>query len=243
MSHGKQFTLYSHKIGPNGWKVAFLFEELGLTYETVWLEFDKNQQKQSPHIDLNPNGRIPTIIDHYNNDFVLWESNAILLYLVDKYDKDGKLRLSNPNDEYLQLQWLFFQASGQGPYYGQATHFISHHPVRVPTAVERYQDETKRVISVLESVLSKEEWIVGGKFGLAEIALFPWHDIAERTIFPSGTYDTAKEAPHVRAWYERLKERPSIKKCWAEREESVTAFQVIEKVSLAHKSLEEASKQ
>ncbi|KZT23308.1 glutathione S-transferase [Neolentinus lepideus HHB14362 ss-1] len=240
MSHGKQFTLYSHKTGPNGWKVAFLFEELGLTYETVWLEFDKNQQKQSPHIDLNPNGRIPTIIDHYNNDFVLWESNAILLYLVDKYDKDGKFRLSDLNDQYRQLQWLFFQASGQGPYYGQATHFIMRHPVNVPTAVKRYQDETKRVISVLESVLSKEEWMVGGKFGLAEIALFPWQDAAVRLIFPSGTYDTAKEAPHVHAWIERLRERPSIKKCWAEHDENVKAAGIIERIPLYHKRIEEA---
>ncbi|TFK49799.1 glutathione S-transferase [Heliocybe sulcata] len=222
MSHGKQFTLYSHKagFGPNGWKVAFLFEELGLTYETVWLEFDKKQQKQSPHIDLNPNGRIP----------------------MDKYDKEGKFKLSNPNDKYRELQWLFFQASGQGPYYGQATHFLFNHPVRVPTAAKHYLDEVKRVVSVLESVLSKQEWLVGGKFGLADLAFFPWHDNAVRLMFAPGTDGLAKDAPHVHAWYERLKERPSIKKCWAEREEGVRASGIMEKVPTALQSIEDASK-
>ena len=95
-------------------KVAFLLEELGLTYQSVYLDFSKNEQKSPEHTNLNPNGRITTLIDHKNGDFAVWESNAILLYLVEKYDKENKLGVSNENDKYTLLQWLFFQASGQG---------------------------------------------------------------------------------------------------------------------------------
>lgn len=93
-------------------EVAYLLEALGLTYESKFLEFDKEEQKGDEHTSLNPNGRIPTIIDHTNNDYSLWESDAILLYLVDRFDKDGKFM---PQDRYKALNLLFFQASGQGP--------------------------------------------------------------------------------------------------------------------------------
>ena len=95
-------------------KVAILLEELGLTYESIYLDFGKNEQKQPPHINYNPNGRIPTIIDHKNGDFVLWESDAILLYLVDKYDTEKRFTVTDENEKHLINQWLFFQASGQG---------------------------------------------------------------------------------------------------------------------------------
>ncbi|EPQ52465.1 glutathione S-transferase, partial [Gloeophyllum trabeum ATCC 11539] len=218
MPSDKRFTLYTHKLGPNGWKVSMLLEELGLSNETdvKFLEFDKKEHKQAPHIELNPNGRIPTLVDHGNDDFAVWESDAILLYLVEKYDKDGKFALPDANDKFLQLQWLFFQASGQGPYFGQGNHFLFSHPAVLPTAVKRYQDEAQRVINVLESVLSKQEWLVGGKFGITDIALFPWHDIALKVLFSPGSYNPEKEAPHVHAWYKRVSERPAIKKVWDE---------------------------
>ena len=135
MSHGKQFTLYTHGSGPNGWcvlsfsapilpraltsflfrrKAAFVLEELGLSYEPVYLNFDKGEHKAPPHTQYNPNGRIPTLIDHHNGDFAIWESNAIILYLVDKYDTQKKLTVTDEKDKYSLIQWLFFQASGQG---------------------------------------------------------------------------------------------------------------------------------
>ncbi len=91
-----------------------MLEELGLSYHTIWLDFKNNEHKQSPHVDYNPNGRIPTLIDHKNEDFVLWESNAILLYLAEKYDSEKRLTVTDEKERHVLNQWLFFQASGQG---------------------------------------------------------------------------------------------------------------------------------
>ena len=95
-------------------KVAIILEELGLTYESIYLDFGKGEHKQPPHTTYNPNGRIPTLVDHHNGDFAIWESNAIILYLVDKYDKEKRLTVTDEKDKYSLIQWLFFQASGQG---------------------------------------------------------------------------------------------------------------------------------
>ena len=95
-------------------KAAFILEELGLTYESVFLDFGKGEQKAPSHTQYNPNGRIPTLIDHTNGDFAVWESNAIMLYLVDKYDKEKKLTVIDEKEKFQLIQWLFFQASGQG---------------------------------------------------------------------------------------------------------------------------------
>ena len=91
-----------------------MLEELGLTYESVYLDFSKGEQKAPTHTQYNPNGRIPTLIDHQNGDYAIWESDAILLYLVDKYDTEKKLTVTDEKDKYSLIQWLFFQASGQG---------------------------------------------------------------------------------------------------------------------------------
>lgn len=101
------------------------------------------------------------------------ESNAILQYLVEKYDKEHKIFINDGEEKYAQLQWLYFQASGQGPYFGQVPWFLYYHPEKVPTAVERYRGEVKRVFGVLESVLSKQEWLVGGRPTIADISFIP----------------------------------------------------------------------
>ena len=131
MSHGKHFTLFTHVTGPNGWyvrssrlphkinnrllrKVEFVFEPLGLTFESILVDIANGEHKRAPYTTLNPNGRIPALIDHANGDFVIWESDAILLYLVDKYDAEHKLSVVDEKERYAMIQWLFFQASGQG---------------------------------------------------------------------------------------------------------------------------------
>ncbi|RPD53907.1 glutathione S-transferase C-terminal-like protein [Lentinus tigrinus ALCF2SS1-7] len=215
MSHGKQFTLYTHVGGPNGWKVAILLEELGLTYESIYLDFQKNEQKQSPHVDYNPNGRIPTLIDHKNGDFVLWESNAILLYLVDKYDTEKRFTVTDENQKHIVNQWLFFQASGQGPYFGQAFWFMFYHPEKVPSAVERYQKEAQRVFSVLDGVLAKSPsgWLVGDKLTIADLSFITWNRAAISTIlkeFEGG--EVEKKFPAFYAWHEKLNNRTAVKK-------------------------------
>lgn len=118
-SNGLKPILMFNHVGlhmPNAWKICFLVKELGLDCEMKYLDFNSNEQKQSPHIDYNPNGRIPTLVDRNNNDFAVWESNAILLYLIDQYDPENKLAfMGTTAEEKAQIiQWLFFQASGQG---------------------------------------------------------------------------------------------------------------------------------
>lgn len=98
------------------------------------------------------------------------ESDAIILYLVDKYDTEHKISVADGKDRYTQLQWLFFQASGQGPYFGQLAWFKFHHSEKIPSAVERYQNEVKRVLSVLNGVLSKQDWLVAGKLTVADLS-------------------------------------------------------------------------
>lgn len=96
-----------------------------------------------------------------------------MLYLVEHYDPEHKISVTDAAEKYQQLQWLFFQASGQGPYYGQAVWFVRYHSEQIPSAQERYRNEIKRVLSVLESVLSKQEWLVGGKPTIADISFVP----------------------------------------------------------------------
>jgi glutathione S-transferase len=216
MSHGKQFTLYSHTGGPNGWKVAFVLEELGLTYETVYLKFDKQEQKAPEFTKYNPNGRIPAIIDHYNNDFVLWESVAIMVYLTDKYDPEHKISVSDSDEKYEQLQWLLFQASGQGPYFGQSAWFQFYHKEKVPSAVERYNNEIRRVLGVLDGVLSKQEYLVGGKVTIADLSFIPWNEAASTRILGTD-FDFDKEFPAAAKWHKKLRERESVKKLYTVR--------------------------
>lgn len=149
-THNKHFTLYSHRGGPNPWKVAIVLEELGLDYHTIFVEIG-TENKQPPYTTLCPNGRLPTLVDHKNNDFAIWESGAIILYLVGKYDPERKLSFGAEGDDAARaVQWLMFQMSGelhlgggvvvwllrdladgvlgQGPYYGQAMWFSKYNP-------------------------------------------------------------------------------------------------------------------
>ncbi|KAI0793540.1 glutathione S-transferase C-terminal-like protein [Fomes fomentarius] len=218
MSHGKQFTLYTHVRGPNGWKVAFALEELGLSYEPIYLVFEKGEHKAPEYTKYNPNGRIPALIDHHNGDFVIWESGAILLYLVDRYDKEKRLTVADEKERYSLIQWLFFQASGQGPYFGQAVWFLRLHPEKVPSAVERYQKETVRVLSVLDGVLAKSPsgYLVGGKLTVADLSFVPWNRGALSLILNVGEgigpVDVEKEYPAFHAWHQKLVELPTVKR-------------------------------
>ncbi|KZT69092.1 glutathione S-transferase [Daedalea quercina L-15889] len=211
MSHGKQFTLFTHVLGPNGWKVAFVLAELGLEYEPKYLDFSKQEQKSSEHTKYNPNGRIPTLIDHGNNDFDIWESNAIMTYLVEKYDTEHKISVSNFEEKIQQLQWLFFQASGQGPYFGQYFWFSRYHPDKIPSAVERYQKEALRVTGVLESVLSKQEWLVGGKCTIADLSFVSWNQGAFDIILAGyADFNLERDFPAVHRWHSALIARKTV---------------------------------
>lgn len=213
-----QFTLFSHSGGPNGWKVAFVLEALGLTYETKYLDFKTGEHKAEAHTKLNPNGRIPTLVDN-ETGYTLWESGAILVYLVDKYDKDHKISAdaSKGEDTYKQLQWLFFQASGQGPYFGQAAWFSFFHSEKIPSAVERYQAEVVRVFGVLEAVLSKQEWLVADRPTVADLSFITWNTFGIAALAPPGT-DVEAQFPALHAWHEKLHALEYVKAVYAQKE-------------------------
>ncbi|KAI0731869.1 thioredoxin-like protein [Fomitopsis betulina] len=204
MSHGKQFTLFTHVFGPNGWKVTFVLEELGLSYESKYLDFGKQEQKSAEYTQYNPNGRIPALIDHGNNDFVVWESNAIMLYLVEKYDTAHRISAVTADERAHQLQWLFFQASGQGPYYGQAGWFVNWHPEKFAM----YTNEVLRVLGVLEGVLSKRDWLVGGKYTIADISFVPYVSSRDEKTNPEINFE--RDFPAVLRWHNAIISREPI---------------------------------
>jgi len=206
---GKQFTLYNHDSGMNMWKICFILEELGLTYNDVYMDFAGREHKSEAYLELNPNGKIPTLVDHSNDDFVVWESNPIIKYLSERYDPKGILSITDQKDQYRLDQWLFFQASGQGPYFGQAQWFMKFHKEYVPSAIERYQREIKRVFTVLERSLRDRDWLVGDKCTIADISFFKYNDYASKELLPQ-PFDFAGEFPNVYDWHQRVLARPSV---------------------------------
>ncbi|KAF9895020.1 glutathione S- transferase, nitrogen catabolite repression regulator [Aspergillus nanangensis] len=209
----KPITLYSHATGPNPWKVVMVFEELGIPYEAKYVPFA--EIKDEPFVSVNPNGRVPAIIDP-NTGITLWESGAILEYLVETYDKDNKISFKSGSPEYFQAkQWLHFQMSGQGPYFGQAVWFSVYHPEKIESAKERYINEIKRVSGVLNGVLAQSEYLVGNKFSYVDAAFLPWYGIVPRIT--GDAIDLEKDFPHVNAWLNRIQERPATAKTQKDR--------------------------
>ncbi|KAF2198334.1 glutathione S-transferase [Delitschia confertaspora ATCC 74209] len=202
------------KFGPNPPKVAILLNELDVPYEIIDIGFDK--VKEPEYTAVNPNGRIPAIEDP-NTGLTLWESGAIIEYLVEKYDTKQQLSFALGTPEsYHAKQWLFFQTTGQGPYYGQAVWFSKYHPEPVPSAVERYVNEIKRVTGVLEGHLAKQEkgtdgpWLVGSKYSFADIAFIPWQHLITKIIGPEQF--NPDDFPLVKEWVRKMVAREAVSK-------------------------------
>ncbi|EJM77002.1 glutathione S-transferase family protein [Pseudomonas sp. GM55] len=155
---------------PNGHKVSIVLEELGLPYTVHALSFEKKEQKSADFLKINPNGRIPAIVDRANGDFAVFESGAILIYLA---EQTGKLMPSDPKGRSLVLQWLMFQMGGIGPMQGQANVFFRYFPERLQGAIDRYQHETRRLYEVLDTRLQSVEFLAD-EYSIADIATFPW---------------------------------------------------------------------
>jgi len=205
----KDFTLFTHGKGPNGWRVAHLLAELGLEFENVFLNFATGEQKSPEFLKLNPNGRIPALVDHKRNDFVVWESGAICLYLVKHYDPNYTLWSKDDDEQTLIIQWLFFQMSGYGPYIGQSFHFSLLRPDKLSGPIERYNDEVKRVLGVLELHLSKPEskrYLVGGRYTIADLSFIAWLNITEKLPIKLADY------PAVHKWFTEMRNRPGTHK-------------------------------
>ena len=155
---------------PNGHKVSIVLEELGMPYTVHALSFDKKEQKTPEFLKINPNGRIPAIVDRANGDFAVFESGAILLYLA---ELSGQLLPKDPKGRSLVIQWLMFQMGGVGPMQGQANVFFRYFPEKLQGAIDRYQHETRRLYEVLDSRLQVAEYLAD-TYSIADIATYPW---------------------------------------------------------------------
>ncbi len=186
---------------PNGRKITIALEELGLPYVLHALNLTKHEQKDPAYLALNPNGRIPTLVDRSAGDFAIFESGAILVYLA---EKTGRLLPADPRGRSVVLQWLCFQMAGVGPMQGQANVFYRYAPEKIPYAIERYQRETRRLYEVLDQRLKQVPYLGGGDYSIADIATYPWilaHDW-------SGIPLTGLDA--LAAWLERVGQRPAV---------------------------------
>ena len=155
---------------PNGWKASIALEELGLPYTARPIALSRGEQKEEWYLALNPNGRIPTIVDHGNGDFVAFESGAILIYLA---EKTGQLLPRDEKGRSRVIQWLMFQMGGIGPMMGQANVFFRYAPEKIPFAIDRYQRECRRLFEVLDRQLRDREY-VAGEYSIADIANWSW---------------------------------------------------------------------
>lgn len=209
----KPITLWGHDSGPNAWKVAMILEELNVPYTFEMIEFP--DMKKERYESINPNGRVPAIEDP-NTGITLWESGAIIEYLVETYDKQHNISFAPGSKDYHEAkQWLYYQVSGQGPYFGQAVWFTVYHPEKLPSIVERYVNEVRRVSGVLDRVLHGKEFLVGDKFSYADAAFVTWYAIV---FLFADRVNLETDFPSLNAWLERLKARPAIAKILQDRD-------------------------
>ena len=185
---------------PNGHKVSIALEELALPYTLKVLDLSKNEQKQPEFLALNPNGRIPAIVDHEADDFAVFESGAILIYLA---EKTGQLMPADAKGRSRVLQWLMFQMGGIGPMMGQANVFYRYFPEKIQAAIDRYQGESKRLMRVLDSHLQDHEYLAGD-YSIADIANWAW----VRTHKWSGV--EVDDLPHLQRWINAIRQRPAV---------------------------------
>jgi GST-like protein len=187
---------------PNGWKVSIALEELGLPYAAHLIDILKGVQKEPWFLAINPNGRIPAIVDRDADDFAIFESGAILIYLA---EKTGRLMPRDAKGRSLVLQWLMFQMGGVGPMMGQANVFFRYFPEKIAPAIERYQNEVKRLLGVLDGRLKDHEYLAGD-YSIADIANWSW----VRTHNWSGV--AIGDFPHLKRWLDTIAMRPAAQK-------------------------------
>ena len=185
---------------PNGHKVSIALEELGLPYELRVLDLAAGEQKRPEFLALNPNGRIPAIVDHGADDFAVFESGAILIYLA---EKTGRLMPRDAQGRSRVIQWLMFQMGGIGPMMGQANVFLRYFPEKIQPAIDRYQAECRRLFEVLDGHLARHEWLAGD-YSIADIANWAW----VRTHRWSGV--EMDDLPNLKRWLDAIPAGPAV---------------------------------
>ncbi|MCB0219595.1 MAG: glutathione S-transferase N-terminal domain-containing protein [Chrysiogenetes bacterium] len=186
---------------PNGHKASIALEELALPYEVHPINLAKLEQKEPAFLRINPNGRIPAIVDRDEDGFAVFESGAILVYLA---EKTGKLLPADAKGRSVVMQWLMFQMGGIGPMMGQANVFFRYAPEKIPFAIERYQNESRRLFEVLDARLAEAEYLGGAEYSIADIATYPWV-----ATYPwSGV--SIEGLDHVQRWIKLIGGRPAV---------------------------------
>lgn len=210
--HPDRLQLYSLPT-PNGVKVSIMLEEIGLPYEVHRIDFAKGDQKTPEYLALNPNGKIPAILDPHGpggTPMPLFESGAILLYLADKV---GKLLPANPAERWQALQWVFFQVGGVGPMFGQLGFFLKFDGKDWDDkrARDRYAAESKRLLGVMDKHLAGREWFVGDAFSIADISML---GMVRNLVnfYEAGDLVGYDQFKNVAAWLDRGLARPAVQR-------------------------------
>ena len=185
---------------PNGYKASITLEELELPYELHWLKLSDGDQKQPWFLKINPNGKIPAIVDRDAGDFAVFESGAILIYLA---EKAGRLMPTDARGRSEVIQWLMFQMGGLGPMMGQANVFYRYFPEKLQGAIDRYQHESRRLLTVLDGRLADHEYLAGD-YSIADIANWCW----ART-YEWGGIDVSG-LDHLLRWIDAVGARPAV---------------------------------
>jgi GST-like protein len=191
---------------PNGHKASVTLEELELPYEVHAIDLAANTQKEDWFLALNPNGRIPVIVDQDGPDgqaLPVFETGAIMVYLA---EKTGRLLPSDAAGRSRTMQWLMFQMGGVGPMMGQANVFHRYFPEKIQPVIDRYQNETRRLFEVLDLGLRDAQWLAGDEFTIADIANWCW----VRTYKWSGV--PVEGLPNLRRWLDAIRERPGCQR-------------------------------
>lgn len=204
---------------PNGRKVHLMLEECGLPYQAHRIDIGRGDQFQPAFLALNPNGRIPVIVDTDGpggTPFTVFESGAILWYLA---EKTGRFLPADARARSETLQWLMFQMAGVGPMFGQANHFRRYAPERVPYGITRYTGEVKRLLKVLDERLAVTPWLAAGGYTIADIATYPW------VVDSDVRRETPEAWPAVADWVARVAARPAVARAWTLLAEGWPDFQ------------------
>lgn len=187
------YTLHAWPT-PNGYKISILLEELGLPYEVVPVDIGAGDQFKPDFLAISPNNKMPALVDGDGpggKPLAIFESGAIMMYLAEKH---GRFWPQDTAAKYDVAQWLMFQMASLGPMFGQAGHFLNYAPEKIPYAVDRYVNEGRRILGVLERRLAGHEWIAADTYSIADMAVYPW------LRFPDRLGQTIEDFPHVLRW-------------------------------------------
>ena len=191
---------------PNGRKISIMLEETGINYTVFPVNIGKDDQFQPNFLKISPNNKIPAIVDKENDNYSLFESGAILMYLA---DKSGMLINKSNSDEYFRtIEWVMWQMGGVGPMFGQVHHFVKYNKGKSEYSETRYSKEAKRLYGVMDKKLSSSQFIAGDNYSIADISIWPWtarFDWQEINL---------NEFPNVTRWYKEIAERPAVQKGW-----------------------------